>query len=68
MAFYLDSNGDGVLDAGDTLLGDGSADGLGNWLLNVSTAGWSATDIVFAQAKDNYGVLGDSDTLTLTVQ
>jgi hypothetical protein len=41
---------------------------LGNWLLNVSTAGWSATDIVFAQAEDNYGVLGDPDTLTLTVQ
>jgi hypothetical protein len=68
VAFYLDSNGDGVLDAGDTLLGDGSADGLGNWLLNVSTAGWSATDLVFAQAEDSDGVFGDPDPLTLTVQ
>ena len=69
MAFYLDSNGDGKLEAGtDTLLGYGTQNG-GTWTLSFSTTGWAvAVDTLFAQAKDNYGLFSDPLALTLTVQ
>jgi uncharacterized delta-60 repeat protein len=68
VAFYLDSNGDGILEPGtDTLLGYGTRSG-GTWTLTFSTAGWaSAVDRLFAQAEDSYGVFGDPFALDLTV-
>ncbi len=69
VAFYADSNGDGVLEPGtDTLLGYGTRNADGSWSLTFSTAGWaSGTYTLFAQAQDNYGVLGDPSSLTLQV-
>jgi uncharacterized delta-60 repeat protein len=68
VAFYLDSNGDGILEPGtDTLLGYGTPSG-GTWALTFSTANWAAAiDTLFAQAKDSYGVLGDPLALSLQV-
>ena len=40
VSFYIDVNGDGVLDSGDTFLGAGT-DQNGIWSLTVSTTGWS---------------------------
>ena len=59
MAFYADTNGNGVLDDGDALLGDGTNAG-GTWTLTIATAGWSAaTYTLFAQATDSLGAVGD---------
>jgi hypothetical protein len=55
VAFYLDSNGDGVLGAGDALLGDGSQSAADTWTF------------LFAQATDSYGVRSDPLPLTLAV-
>ena len=41
VAFYVDSNGDGKLDAGDTLLGYGTLTN-GAWTFTFSTAGWAS--------------------------
>jgi uncharacterized delta-60 repeat protein len=71
VAFYLDSNNDGTLEPGtDTLLGYATQTSPGVWTLTNSSAfGLTAgTYTLFAQAKDNDGVLGDPDALTLTVQ
>ena len=68
MAFYVDSNKDGVLDAGDALLGYGALSG-GKWTLTFSTAGWASGSYkLFTQARDNYGLFSDPVALTLTVQ
>jgi uncharacterized delta-60 repeat protein len=68
VAFYVDSNGDGVLDAGDALLGYGSQSSTGTWTFTFSTTGWvSGAFILFAQAEDSYGVFSDPLTLTLAV-
>ena len=68
VAFYLDSNGDGLLDAGDALLASGSPTGTGAWTFTFSTAGLtSGTYTLFAQAQDNYGVFGDPVATTETV-
>ena len=58
----------GILEPGtDTLLGYGTPSN-GTWTLTFSTANWAAAvDTLFAQAKDNYGVLGDPFALTLQV-
>jgi hypothetical protein len=67
VAFYADSNGDGVLDpATDTLLGYGSQTSTGTWTFTFkfSTAG---TSRLFAQAKDNFGLLSDPLALDLQV-
>jgi autotransporter-associated beta strand protein len=50
VSFYLDTDGDGQRDAGDTYLGDGvNQDGL--WSLTISTTGWgTSTAVVFAVA------------------
>jgi uncharacterized delta-60 repeat protein len=69
VAFYLDSNGDGVLEPGtDTLLGYGTQTSPGTWSLTFSTANWAAAiDTLFAQAQDSDGVLGDPFVLSLQV-
>jgi uncharacterized delta-60 repeat protein len=67
VAFYVDSNGDGVLDAGDALLGYGTQAGGGRWTFTLSPAGWAAgTYTLLAQAKDSYGVF--SDPLAVPIQ
>ncbi len=68
VAFYLDSNGDGILEPGtDTLLGYGTPSN-GTWTLTFSTTNWAAAvDTLFTQAKDNYGVFSDPLALTLQV-
>src|SRR5439155_1011325 len=69
VAFYADSNGDGVLEAGtDTLLGYGIRNADGSWALTFATTGWaSGAYTLFAQAQDSYAVLGGPSTLTLQV-
>ena len=66
VAFYADSNGDGVLDSNDTLLGYGTPTADGTWAFTYtfSTAG---TYKLFAQAKDSYGDLSDPLALDLEV-
>lgn len=67
VAFYLDSNGDGILDpAADTLLGYGTQTSTGTWTFSFtfSTAG---TYKLFAQAKDSYGAFSDPLALSLQV-
>jgi uncharacterized delta-60 repeat protein len=70
VAFYLDSNRDGVLEPGtDQLLGYATQTSPGVWTFTFSTTGWAAGSYtLFAQAKDSYSVLGDPGALTLTVQ
>ena len=43
VSFYLDANGDGQLDGGDTLLGAGTNQG-GLWSATVSTVGWAPSN------------------------
>ena len=65
--FYLDSNGDGVLEPGtDTLLGNGTVSGH-NWTLTLSTGLSSGTHTIFAQALDSNGLLSDPFAITLTI-
>jgi uncharacterized delta-60 repeat protein len=55
VAFYADSNGDGVLEPG-------------TWTYSFSTAGWAAgTDTLFAHAEDAYGLFSDPLALSLQV-
>jgi hypothetical protein len=69
VAFYVDSNGDGVLDAGDTLLGTGTQTGTGTWTFTFDTSGWaSGTYTLFAQAEDSYGAGSDPLALSLAVR
>jgi hypothetical protein len=70
VAIYLDSNGDGKLEPdSDQLLGYASQTSPGMWTLTSTNAfGLTAgTYTLFAQAQDNYGLLGDADALSLTV-
>jgi hypothetical protein len=68
VAFYLDSNTDGKLEAGDTLLGYGFQTSTGVWTLTFSTTAWApGTYTLFAQAEDNFGVFGDPFAMTLIV-
>jgi uncharacterized delta-60 repeat protein len=68
VAFYRDSNDDGILDAGDALLGYGTQASTGTWTFTVSTTGWaSGSSTLFAQAEDSYGVFSDPAALTLEV-
>jgi uncharacterized delta-60 repeat protein len=69
VAFYADSNGDGVLDSGDALLGFGSQSNTGTWTFTFSTAGWaSGSYTLFAQAEDSYSAFSDPLALTLLLQ
>jgi hypothetical protein len=69
VAFYADSNNEGVLNWGDTLLGYGTRNPDGTWTLTFSTTGWATGSYtLFAQAKDSYGgALSDPFALNLTV-
>jgi probable HAF family extracellular repeat protein len=69
VAFYLDSNRDGVLEpATDTLLGYGTQSSTGTWTFTFSTAGWAPGGYrLFAQAEDSSGLFGDPLALTLQV-
>ena len=62
VAFYQDSNGDGVLEPGtDTLLGYGTQTSPGTWIFTFSTTGLASEAYTFfAVAADNDGVLGDA--------
>jgi uncharacterized delta-60 repeat protein len=68
VAFYSDSNGDGVLDAGDDRLGFATLSN-GVWALNftVPTTWTSGGHRLFAQAQDGFGVLGDPLALDLEI-
>jgi hypothetical protein len=69
VAFDLDSNGNGVLDAGDALLGHGSQSSAGTWTFTLSTTGWApGSYTLFAQAEDSYGAFSDAFALGLTLQ
>jgi uncharacterized delta-60 repeat protein len=70
VAFYLDSNGDGILQhSTDTLLGYGIQTSPGVWTFSFSTTGLAAgTYTLFAQAKDNYGVFSDPFAVHFQVQ
>jgi hypothetical protein len=53
----------------DTLLGYATQTSPGVWTFTWSTAGLTAgTYTLFAQAEDSYGVFGDADAITLTLQ
>jgi uncharacterized delta-60 repeat protein len=59
--YYKDSNGNKVV------LGYGTEDSSGNWNLTFNVSLTAGTYTIYAQAEDNYGVLGDPDSLSLTV-
>lgn len=68
VAIYADANGDGKLDASDTLLGYATQTASGTWTLTLSTAGWtSGSYTLFARATDSLGALSDPLSLTLSV-
>ena len=68
VAFYLDSNNDGILEPGtDTLLGYGTQTSPGVWSFTFTVTQASGSYTLFAQAEDSYGVFGDPAALTLTV-
>jgi uncharacterized delta-60 repeat protein len=71
VAFYADSNGNGVLDAGDARLTGTLTYVSGTWTLTFSPAMFGLTPgstyTLFAQAGDSFGVFGDPVPITLTV-
>jgi uncharacterized delta-60 repeat protein len=68
VAFYVDSDGDGKLDANtDTLLGYAIQTSPGVWTLTFTVNLAPGKYTFFAQAEDNYGVLGDPFAITETV-
>ncbi|HZU39167.1 MAG TPA: hypothetical protein VFA18_24790 [Gemmataceae bacterium] len=58
---YLDANGNPVV------LGTGTEDSSGNWALTLAINLPPGTYTLYAQAKDNYGALGNIAALTLQV-
>jgi hypothetical protein len=60
--YYYDLNGNKIV------LGNGTSDGLGDGSLTFTVNLAAGSYTLYAQAEDNYGVLGDPDTLTLNVQ
>ncbi len=60
--YYYDVNGNKVV------LGNGTEDSSGNWVLSLTVNLAPGTYTLYAQAQDSDGVLGDPDALTLTVQ
>ncbi|MDY0171237.1 MAG: hypothetical protein RBS80_32150, partial [Thermoguttaceae bacterium] len=66
--FYRDTNLDGVLSAGDELLGTDS-DGGDGWNLTIATAGWILGEqTLFARAQDNGGALSNVVATTVMVE
>jgi uncharacterized delta-60 repeat protein len=69
VAFYLDSNGDGILEPGtDTLVGYGTQTSPGVWTYTFTLTQASGSYTLFAQAEDNNSLFSDPSALTLTVQ
>jgi hypothetical protein len=69
VAFYVDSNGDGILEPGtDALLGYATQTSPGVWTFAFTVGLAPGSYTLFAQAEDSFGVLGDLAGLTLTVQ
>jgi hypothetical protein len=68
VAFYVDSNGDGQLDTGDTLLGYGTQSGPGVWTFTHTAGLAPGSYTLLAQAEGGDGVFGDHFALTLVVQ
>jgi uncharacterized delta-60 repeat protein len=69
VAFYLDSNNDGILEPGaDTLLGYATQTSPGVWTFTFTVNLSPGTYRLFAQVEDTYGVFGDPVSLALTVQ
>ncbi len=68
VAFFLDANFNGVLDAGDTALGDGARNGSA-WSSAVSAVGWAPGAVrLFARASDDSSpAVISSGTTILTV-
>jgi uncharacterized delta-60 repeat protein len=60
--YYIDSTGT------QQVLGYGTSDGLGNWVLSFTVSLPPGTYTLYAQAEDSYGAFGDPLALTLTVQ
>jgi uncharacterized delta-60 repeat protein len=70
VSFYVDSNGDGVLDAGDAQLTGTLTQSAGTWTLTFSTTTAGLVPgayTLFVQAQDSYGALSDPLALTLQV-
>jgi hypothetical protein len=70
VAFYLDSNGDGILEPGtDKLLGDGTQIGPGVWAGTATATTYTpiGTYKLFAQAQDSNGSLSTPTSVTLVV-
>jgi uncharacterized delta-60 repeat protein len=67
-AFYLDTDGNGILDSADTLLGYGTQTSPGVWTFSYMVNLAPGTYTLFAQAEDSYGVFSDPFAITLTVQ
>lgn len=68
VAFYVDSNGDGLLDpATDALLGYSTQSSPGVWTLTFTVNLAPGSYTLLAQAKDSYGVFSDPLALTLQV-
>jgi hypothetical protein len=63
----VDSNGDGKLDSGDTLLGYATQTSPGVWTYSFTANLTTGSYTLFAQAQDNYGALGDPFAATLQV-
>jgi uncharacterized delta-60 repeat protein len=67
VSFYQDTNGNGVLDSGDTLLGPGTLNtSTGVWTFIFSTTGLHGTYTLFAQATDG-SLLYDPVSIQVTV-
>src|SRR5262249_16680325 len=56
VAIYMDSNGDGKLDSGDTLVDYAMQTSPGVWTLTYTVNLAPGTYTLFAQAQDNYGL------------
>jgi hypothetical protein len=73
VAFYLDTNNDGILEVGtDQLLGNGTPSSVPNaghnWVRTIATSGLSAGNYtIFAQAQDSGGLFSFPITTTLTI-
>jgi uncharacterized delta-60 repeat protein len=68
VAFYVDSNGDGKLEPGsDTLLGYAIQTSPGVWTLTFTVTLAPGSYTLFAQAQDNFGVLGDAIALSIQI-
>jgi uncharacterized delta-60 repeat protein len=68
VAFYQDSNGDGVLEPGtDTLLGSATQTSPATWSFTFTVNLTPGTYTLFAQAEDNDGVFSDPLALTFAV-